>query len=261
MTHASTAARILDFPSIRRSPFAPAFADAALSERERELAQREAVVSSLTSRFLQAQEEQRRHLARELHDDIAQRLGLATSEIGALIEQQGESSTVTHRLAVVLSELRALCTDVHSMSHGLHSFKLEYLGLQSALFDLCKRHSHQGFEVILRADGYENPRSKEVSLCLYRVAQEALANASKYSNSATVVVTVAKKKHVFLLTIEDVGVGFDNSQASQGLGLLSMEERVNLVGGELTLRSVLGSGTKILVKISDKDQAWQVTTS
>jgi len=257
MTHASTAPRILHFPSIGRGSFAPAFADAALSERE--LAQREAVVSSLTSRFVLAQEEQRRHLARELHDDIAQRLGLATSEIGALIEQEGESSTVTHRLAIVLSELRTLCTDVHSMSHDLHTFKLEYLGLRSALFDLCKRHSHQGFEVILRAGENENPKSKEVSLCLYRVAQEAIANASKYSHSATVVVTVAKEKHVFLLTIEDVGVGFDKSQISQGLGLLSMEERVNLVGGELTLRSVLGSGTKILVKISDKDQPWQVT--
>jgi signal transduction histidine kinase len=255
-----TAARIPDFSPIPQSSFAPDLADAELSHRERELAQRETLVCSLTARLVQSQEQQQLHLARELHDDIGQRLGLATSEI-AILGQEVEAPILKHRLAVVLNDLRALCNDVHLMSHGLHSFKLEYLGLQIALSDLCKRHSRPGFEVTLRADEHENPRSKEVSLCLYRVAQEALSNASKYSDSATVVVTVAKVKQVFFLTIEDMGIGFDKSRIAQGLGLLSMAERVNLVRGQLTLRTALGSGTKIMVRISDKDQPRQTNSA
>jgi signal transduction histidine kinase len=224
-----------------------------LVNREAELARRESIVRTLTSQLLQSQESERLRLARELHDDIAQRLALATSEIGILVEQEFEAALVNDRLKGVLRNLTGLSTDVHRISHGLHSFKLQYLGLQAALADLCEQYSRPGFLVSFRTNQSENPSSSELSLCLYRVAQEALANAWKHSHSTTVVVTIARQKRVFLLTVEDMGVGFDCSRVATGLGLMSMAERADLAGGHLSLRSSLGTGTKVLVTVSDKE--------
>jgi signal transduction histidine kinase len=235
----------------RRSP--AGYSNSELTDREAELARRESRLRTLTSQLLQSQESERLHLARELHDDISQRLALATSEIGMLVEQVFESTMVKDRLRAVLGDLTMLSTDVHLMSHGLHSFKLQYLGLQAALADLCEQNSRPSFVVSFRANQNENPNSNELSLCLYRVAQEALANAWKHSHSTTVVVTIAKEKGMFLLTVEDLGIGFDSSRVLPGLGLMSMAERVDLAGGHLSLRSSLGTGTKVLVRVSDKD--------
>lgn len=241
------------FTSLAPRSIPPNHSDSKLSEREIKLARRESILLALTSRLMNSQENERLHIARELHDDVSQRLALATSEIGTLVAEEVEPSILKDRLKVVLHDLNLLCTDVHRISHGLHSFKLQYLGLRVALSDLCKQQSRQGFEVTLSDDRNENPSSNDVSLCLYRIVQEALTNASKHSLSTTVRVTIAKQKLVFLLTIEDLGIGFDTNAIPQGLGLLSMTERVNLAGGHLSVRSTLGFGTKILVSVTDKD--------
>jgi signal transduction histidine kinase len=253
MSHGQTVLQTPNFAPFIERRTAPNHSNSDLTVREAAVARRESTVRALTSHLLQSQESERLYLARELHDDIAQRLALATSEIGMLVAQQVETTIMKDRLRVVLGDLNALSTDVHQMSHGLHSFKLQYLGLRAALADLCERHSRPGFVVTFIANQDKNPNSNELSLCLYRVVQEALANASKHSHSTTAVVTIAKEMGVFLLTVEDLGVGFDSSRVPPGLGLLSMAERVDLAGGQLSLRSSLGTGTKVLVNVSDKD--------
>jgi signal transduction histidine kinase len=253
MSHGQTVLQTPNFAPFIERRTVPNQSNADLTDREAAVARRESAVRALTSHLLQSQESERLYLARELHDDIAQRLALATSEIGMLVAQEVETTIMKDRLRVMLRDLNALSTDVHQMSHGIHSFKLQYLGLQAALADLCEQHSRPGFLVSFRSKQTENPNSNELSLCLYRVAQEALANAAKHSHSTTVVVTIAREKRAFLLTVEDRGVGFDSSRVSPGLGLMSMAERVDLAGGHLSLRSSLGTGTKVLVNVSDKD--------
>jgi PAS domain S-box-containing protein len=220
--------------------------------RETELNRRETEVGTLASLLIQSQESERRRLSRELHDDIGQRLSLAASELALLVSQQSINASVSvDRLASLRDELDSLCTDVHEISHDLHSYKLQHLGLKSALKDLCRRVSQPNFRVDLHIDDFEDPTSKEVSLCLYRVAQESLNNALKHARTPTVAVTITKLQNMFYMTIQDSGIGFDSSVSSKGLGLVSMSERLKLVNGQFRLHSLPGCGTETWVAVPD----------
>lgn len=214
---------------------------------------RQAEVEILASLLIRSQEDERRRLSRELHDDIGQRLSLAASDAALLVSQLSPIQEFkAGRLENLRDELNSLCTDVHELSHDLYSSKLQHLGLKSALNALCRRFCQMGLHVDLHADGIEGPASKDVSLCLYRIAQESLNNALKHAHATIVVVALTKLQGMYYLTIRDNGVGLDASTNSQGLGLMSMAERAKLVKGQFRIRSASGGGTEIWVAVPDQ---------
>jgi signal transduction histidine kinase len=221
---------------------------------ELELNKSRSEVRTLASQLIELQENERKRLSRELHDDIGQRLSLATSEV-ALLQRQysGGPAVLADRLGTLRENLDSLCTDLHCLSHSLHSYKLQHLGLKPALRDLCRQMSQPGFHVDLIVDDSEDPKSKEISLCLYRVAQEALNNAQRHARTSFAAVTLTKLQHTFYMAIQDSGIGFETSTSPQGLGLISMKERLKLVNGQLILHSIPGRGTEIWVAIPDAE--------
>jgi signal transduction histidine kinase len=226
-------------------------------EAEEELDRRKIEVEMLASQLIQSQETERKRLARELHDDIGQRLSLVASEVALMASQHADAGIIAlERLDNLRDELDSLCSDLHGISHDLHSYKLQHLGLKSALKDLCRRLTQSNFRVDLDVDDMDEPASKEVSLCLYRVVQEALNNALRHAHALVVAVTITKIQNMFYMTIQDTGVGFERDISPQGLGLISMTERLKLVKGELKLDSILGHGTEIWVSIPDKRQSF-----
>jgi signal transduction histidine kinase len=224
----------------------------AQEEAQHELNKRKVEIEGLAARLIQAQEAEQNRLSRELHDDIGQRLSLVASEI-SLMASAGSMNIAGGRLETIREELDTLCSDVHCMSHDLHSYKLQHLGLKCALKDLSRRLSKPNFSVGVHIDASDEPISKQVSLCLYRIAQEALNNAFRHSRALEVTVTVAKIQSLVYLTIKDTGVGFETKSIPLGLGLISMTERVKLVGGQLRLNSTPGRGTEIWVAVPDRE--------
>jgi signal transduction histidine kinase len=220
--------------------------------KEAELSRRQTEVDFLASLLIQSQENERKCISRELHDDIGQRLSLAASEVALMASQQSEADCSVNRLEALRDELDSLCTDIHEMSHDLHSYKLQHLGLKSALKDLCRRLSQPDFRVDLYADEFEEPTSKDVSLCLYRVAQESLNNAIRHAHALVVAMAITKVQEMYYLTIQDSGIGFDSNVSRQGLGLISMNERIKLVNGSFRMHSVPGRGTEIWVAVPDQ---------
>jgi signal transduction histidine kinase len=216
---------------------------------------REAEVSMLASLLIQSQESERKRLSRELHDDIGQRLSLAASEVALLASLQQAPSGWADRLEDLRRELDGLCTDVHEMSHDLHSYKLQHLGLKTALKDLCRRLSQQNFHVDFHSENLVEPQSKDVALCLYRVAQESLNNALKHAHSLVVSANITKLDDMFYLTVQDSGVGFDMDSNSQGLGLVSMRERIKLIDGTFRIHSLPGRGTEVWVAVRDQPES------
>jgi PAS domain S-box-containing protein len=219
---------------------------------EHELVRSQGHVRTLAARLIQFQEDERNSLSRELHDDIGQRLSLVTSEVALLVSQLHPASTdLRNRLSMVRDDLGTLCSDIHALSHTLHSYKLQHLGLKPALRELCARVSQPAFLVTIGCDHSDEPKSKTISLCLYRIAQEALTNALRHARTSVVTVILTKVQNTYYMTIEDFGVGFQVNSTSQGLGLVSMKERLTLVNGQLRVRSSVGRGTEIWVAIPE----------
>ena len=209
---------------------------------------------TFASQLIQSQENERKRLARELHDDIGQRLSLVASEVALLTSERVDTTSIfVNRLNALRDDLDSLCSDIHCMSHDLHSYKLQHLGLKSALKDLCRRLTQPNFHIDLYIDNFNEPRLEEISLCLYRVAQEALHNALKHAHASTVAVTLTKVQSMFYMTVQDSGIGFVRSASSQGLGLVSMSERLKLVNGHMKLHSIPGRGTEIWIAIPDTE--------
>ena len=215
--------------------------------------QAEESMAGFSRRLIEAQETERTRIARELHDDINQRVamvaitlqtakeGLPNSEVkaGRILDEAGE----------LVSELQA---DVHALSHRLHSSKLEYLGLEAATSGFCRELSErQNVKIDLHCEDIPEDLSSDVSLCLFRVLQEALHNATKYSGVNEFEVALNGASHEIQLRVHDSGVGFDAKQAinGHGLGLTSMKERLRLVSGELSINSALGYGTTVLARV------------
>lgn len=209
-------------------------------------------LQKLIGYLIQVQEEERRRMARDLHDDIGQRLALLKVELEmALMENplSGNEGRTTPYQAI-LSQLDELSIDVQQLSHTLHSSKLRYLGLKAAMKELCERiQRQQRITVNLEATDIGGSLEEETELCIYRVAQEALHNVIKHSGADLVVVKLLKTKVVFGMEIRDNGKGFHYVRKAEGLGLASMRERLKMVGGNLQVNSELGCGT-ILVAVA-----------
>ena len=207
----------------------------------------------MSGQLIEAQEKERSRIARDLHDDICQRLALLSMEV----EQANRNSTESPATANAnLEEIRKHCseisTHVHLLSHQLHSSKLDYLGVVAAIRGMCNETSEQHQVRIVFSDKNAPARlPKDISLCLFRVAQEAVHNAIKYSATDEVVVEIRGAENEIQLVVQDAGAGFDLEEAKKtpGLGMVSMQERMNLVHGRLSVESKPGKGTKILAVV------------
>jgi signal transduction histidine kinase/ABC-type uncharacterized transport system substrate-binding protein len=217
-----------------------------------ELKQAKSELVELTERLIQAQENERQRLARELHDDIGQRLSLLIIGLDRL--RHGLPLGLREpreELSATLEEANQLATDIHGLSHQLHSSKLKHLGLQAALRELCAQVSRQhGVEVNLQAESIPGEISEERALCLYRVAQEALNNAVKHSGSATIDVELRAVLNMLRLKVKDHGSGFDVKHHEAGVGLASMRERIRMAAGKLQVNSKPGAGTEIVSEVA-----------
>jgi signal transduction histidine kinase len=199
--------------------------------------------------LIEAHEEERTWIARELHDDINQRIALLTVQLKQWTKHPPSSeANVRKHIGSVCEQLTDLGNDIQALSHRLHSSKLEYLGIVVAAGSFCKELSEQQkVEIEFSQTGIPHSLPKEIALCLFRVLQEALQNAVKHSGARQFRVELHGTSGTIDLTVNDLGVGFDQEQVLErrGLGLISMRERMQLVGGQFSIESKPGSGTTI----------------
>ena len=216
---------------------------------ERKLA--EEVLSTFSQKLIDAQEEERRRIARELHDDISQRLAILALNLDGLKDLLPSSATKLRReVEKERKNVEDLGADIRALSHGLHSFTLDHFGLVAAARGFCKELSdRQGVQIECRFQNIPKDLPNEVSLCLFRVLQEALQNATKHSGSQHVRVLLRAGTSEVELTVHDSGIGFEPQKAvkAHGLGFISIKERLKVVRGELFIESQLGHGTTIRV--------------
>jgi len=208
-----------------------------------------AALAGVSGRLIQAQEQERARIARELHDDIGQRLSMLAVQLTALpVGAQDPGATI--KLQQSAAEIAA---DVQALSHELHSSKLQLLGLGEAMTTHCAEFAdQQDVEVVVECRDVPNELSPQVSLCLFRVLQEALHNAAKHSGVRHFDVQLWGTQDAVHLTVTDRGTGFDHGAAKteRGLGLVSMEERLKLVGGEFAVVTRPGEGTTVHARVS-----------
>jgi signal transduction histidine kinase len=217
---------------------------------EEKLQRSEANLHLLASRLIQAQEEERQRIARELHDDISQRLSLLVVGLEQLSSSMAAGEGGQSALASDLHRKGdEVALDLQNLSHELHSSKLHYLGLPFALRQLCKKISvHHHMLITPRCADLPANLPSDLELCIYRVAQEAVNNAAKHSHAPEIVVELAQLEDTIVLKVSDSGIGFDPSGSHRGIGLTTMRERLRIFGGELFVESIEGKGTTIIAK-------------
>jgi len=204
-------------------------------------------------KMIEAQEKERSRIARELHDDICQRLALLSMELEQVNRRpNGSTGPPNPKIEQIRRHCAEIACDVQALSHKLHSSKLEYLGLAAAIRSFCREFCQQN-EVSVEFNEENVPGSLHgsVSLTLFRVTQEALQNALIHSGARQFSVSLRGTPDEIQLEVSDLGSGFNVEEArrAKGLGLISMQERVNLVHGSISIKSALNSGTRILVRV------------
>jgi PAS domain S-box-containing protein len=217
---------------------------------ERKLA--EAALADVSRRLIEAQEQERSRIARELHDDIGQRLALLAVELEQLHQDLPDLAEVRHRMGELEKQASEIATDIQTLSHELHSTKLEYLGPVAAMRGHCQELAEQTkVKVDFRSQDLPSPLPPDISLCLFRVMQESLRNAVKHSGARHVEVGLWGTPDEIHLSVRDRGVGFDSEAAKKGrgLGLVSMEERLKLLKGTLSIESQPKQGTTIHARV------------
>lgn len=223
----------------------------------------EQAIRDLSGKLITAQEEERSRIARELHDDINQQLALLAIDLQRI---EGSLPGDAHAAHSLLHELwkktNGVSADIQRISHQLHSAKLEHLGLISALRGLCHEFSRQqkmGIE--FHSQDVPSHLDRGVALSLFRIAQECLRNAGKHSQARNVRVELAGEHGGVVLRVTDDGMGFDPGRAGRaGLGMVSMQERLRLVGGRLRVSSARSAGTRVEATVplsapDDRDMA------
>jgi signal transduction histidine kinase len=214
-----------------------------ITEREHAKYEREQLVRVQTAMETQrAEEQERARISRELHDDIGQRLSLLAVALS--------SSAAGHRDVIRNLQIQAaeIAADIHALSHKLHSSRVELLGMVRAMKKLSEEFARQRqVEVAFSSAGVPQLVPPEIGLCLFRVLQEALQNAVKHSGARRIEVRVSAENGDIHLFVSDAGGGFDiaKTRERRGLGLLSMDERMKMVGGSLTIDSAPGRGTRL----------------
>ncbi|HTS24533.1 MAG TPA: chemotaxis protein CheB [Bryobacteraceae bacterium] len=216
------------------------------------LRQSQAELRALTAGLVEGQEEERRRISQELHDDISQRLAALAMQLEALHRTQGISlDQLQRKLAGLQKQTEALSEDLRRTAHNLHPFTLTHLGLGPALQSYCEDYSKLGqFQMRFKARAMPGTIPSGVALCVYRVVQEALGNVAKHAGAKLAVVSISGSDGVLRVAIRDDGHGFSLDQAKgRGLGLISMEERVRHLGGTFSISSKPGDGTCVEIRI------------
>jgi PAS domain S-box-containing protein len=220
-----------------------------ITERKRA----ETALSNARLKLIEAQEQERTRIARELHDDIGQRLALLTIELNQLhMSANGLPAEVLHNLKQLERESAEIAADTQSLSHELHSSRLEYLGIIAAMKGFCREFGEkQRVEIDFKDHDVPGPLPPDISLCLFRVLQEALNNSAKHSGADNFVVRLWGAPSEICLSVRDSGAGFDSEavKESRGIGLISMEERLASVNGNLYIDSHPNIGTTIYARV------------
>ncbi len=209
----------------------------------------EEAVASVNRKLIESQEKERARIARELHDDTCQRLALLANGLEQL---QRNSPNLPAEVGIHLGELweqtSEIATGLQTLSHELHSAKLQYLGVSAAMRGFCQEFGEQQkVEIDFQTPDLRSPVPPETALCFFRVLQEALHNSAKHSGVRRFEVRLWGTSDEIHLTVRDSGAGFDReaAKASRGLGLISMEERLKLLNGMLSIESQPQRGTTI----------------
>jgi PAS domain S-box-containing protein len=208
----------------------------------------------MTRKLVESQEQERTRIARELHDDINQRLALLSAELEMLDQSPAEFQNNLQRLR---KDLRQISDDVQAVSHDLHSSKLEYLGVIPGIKSWCKEVAERYKIEVAFTSGYSGDLPLDVGLPLFRVLQEAVNNSIKHSGVKRVEVRLGENSGEIHLSIRDSGKGFEVDKAleGEGLGLTSMRERIRLVNGTIVIESRPMCGTNIDVRIPLSQQS------
>jgi PAS domain S-box-containing protein len=207
----------------------------------------------LATQLISAHEEERRSLARELHDDLSQRLAALAIQAGRMEQQAVNRHAIdVEACSSLKDQIIAISNEVHSLSRQLHPSILDDLGLTKAVESECTRFSkREGIEVTFTPENIPGTLSKDVSLSIYRIIQEGLNNIAKHACARRARVELQRTDGSLCLSIQDDGIGFDASEVRRkpGLGLSSMRERTRIIHGMLRITSELEKGTIITVRV------------
>ena len=234
---------------LSESPARPLGAGRALTNSQPDGAVDPRRAATFGPRLIAAQEQERQRIARELHDDISQRLALLAIDVTQLRDQTPDNkAAVRGRASALLKNINALHADVHRLSHNLHSSILDNVGLVAALRSHCREISER-HGIAIEFAFNERPESLPypAALCLYRVAQESLQNVTRHSGASQVQVVLDVGAEEISLTVSDDGQGFDprDENFQLGLGLQSMEERARQRGGSFSIEGLRPRGTRV----------------
>jgi len=215
--------------------------------------QTEQQLQSLTAQLMTAQEEERRRISRELHDDINQRLAILAIEMGNMETGPSLSAEQTRQAIQSLAQrLATISDDVRRIAYEFHSSILDDLGLPAALTQLTDEFSSRtGVKTIVVQEELSQSFPRDISSCLYRITQESLANVSRHASASRVELELTCDGSAVTLSIQDNGKGFDPDQHrhQRGLGLINMRERVRAIHGQMEIHSRAGHGTRISVLV------------
>jgi PAS domain S-box-containing protein len=220
--------------------------------------QMEEAISGISRKMIESQEQERLRIARELHDDVSQQLALLAVELDQWDHSSPDNPGVHHHLEHAKRRITDIAHDVQNLSHQLHSSKLEYLGLVAAARSFSKEVAEKNnVSVDFKEHGVPRSLSKEVSLSLFRILQQALHNAVAHSGAKHIEVRLWEDSDEVHLTVKESGRGFDLFSAMQrgGLGLTSMRERARLIDGEIEIDSQPMRGTTIHVRVPSDAEA------
>ncbi len=224
-----------------------------ISERKRA----EEALKDLGGRLIAAQEEERRRVARELHDDFNQRLAVLSLELEQLGERIQKSIGLRDSVRKLQTQAKEMAAEIHRLSYKLHPAKLDHLGLAPAVKSLCNELTDSGrLTVEFHQTGFPAALNSDVTLCIYRIAQESLRNCIKHSGAESARVVLTRTRHAVRLLVSDNGCGFNTKTAAmdKGLGFISMRERLYILGGEFNVYSKPLRGTRIEVSVPLKNQ-------
>lgn len=230
--------------------FVTSFIIASLASRVRR--QEKEALSSVSCKVIEAEEQERQRISRDLHEGIAQRLTLLVVEIDQLKAELPNAVDVPSRVDAALMHSSEILTDVKTLAHELYSPRLEYLGIAATMRSFCRDLSEQkGVEIDFSGDDLPNPLLPHVSLCLLRVLQESLHNALQHSGVRQFDVQLNRTSGEIHLTVRDRGAGFnlETVKTSRGLGLNRMQERLKIVSGSLSIDSQPKRGTTIYARV------------
>jgi PAS domain S-box-containing protein len=212
----------------------------------------EETLRELGGRLISAQEEERSRVARELHDDVNQRITMLSIQLEQLQRDLQKPLNLSQRFQNLQKQVQEISNDIHRLSYRLHPSKLDHLGLGPAVKSLCAELTESGrLQIKFQQTRVPAKLPQDVTLCIFRIAQEALFNCIKHSGAEAVEVLLGKTNNEIHLLVSDNGCGFDpqSEASSKGLGFISMRERLRLIDGRLHIDTKPHRGTRVEVSV------------